>query len=145
MAVTDFNTIDGQCGFEYQWVYVTSPAFGVSILLSVQKSGMCGFAQMTSTIFYIKTWQCDPPYYYFNLTTNMCQDACGDYNYENSTDYTCDLCVNFKCLSCNNPSFLSPDCTDCDPTSFRTLLNQTCECMTGYYDNGINLTCVQCS
>lgn len=33
MGVTDFATIDGRCGFEYQWNYVTKNGeFGVEIL-----------------------------------------------------------------------------------------------------------------
>lgn len=30
MGVTDFSTIDGRCGFEYQWVFATkNESFGV--------------------------------------------------------------------------------------------------------------------
>lgn len=26
------------------------------------------------------TWRCDPPYYYFNLTSGKCQTLCGGFN-----------------------------------------------------------------
>ena len=32
-------------------------------------------------VFYIKTWQCPTGYDFFNLTTNLCQDMCGDYHF----------------------------------------------------------------
>ena len=38
-------------------------------------------------VFYIKTWQCPTGYDFFNLTTNLCQDMCGDYTYEVAADY----------------------------------------------------------
>ena len=86
LGLSDFKTVDGRCIIKYFWDFVNSTingniTHGVQLVPSVVGTSQCGFNLMRSAVFYIKTWQCDPPYYYFNLSSNMCQDRCGDYHY----------------------------------------------------------------
>jgi hypothetical protein len=112
MGLTDFETVDGKCGFEYQWIYaVENGEFGVDILYSEQVSGWCGFSKMTSTIFYMMTWKCEHPTPFFNLTTSLCQDECGLYYYENNTVLQCYSCE-FGCAECLD----GDNCLTCDAT-----------------------------
>ena len=82
MAITSFEASDARCGFEYQWDFTNRTAngtttFGVEILRSWTLTNTCGFSWGESSIFYMMTWQCDPPYVYFNLTSRLCQTQCG--------------------------------------------------------------------
>jgi hypothetical protein len=86
MGVTAFETVDGHCGFEYQWEFANATingtlAYGVELLLSWTLTNTCGFAWSLSSIFYMQTWLCNPPYSYFNLTSGLCQTQCGGFNY----------------------------------------------------------------
>ena len=81
----------------------------MSILDSTAKGGWCGFSKMSSTIFYMKTWQCEGATPYFNLTTNLCQDDCGLYYFKNTTALECHNC-DFGCADCTDIN----KCTGCD-------------------------------
>ena len=83
MAISYFDTPRGWCGFDYLWNWIDNGTFfGVGIEQSITRKGICAFNKMISTILYIRTWKCTPPYYYFNSTTESCQDQCGLYHYE---------------------------------------------------------------
>lgn len=90
----------------------------------------------------MKTWQCPTGYDFFNLTTNLCQDMCGDYFYENDTEFECDYC-NYSCQDCTS----GHDCIVCDEVNdHRTLFNNvSCECMDNYYENPETTVCEHCS
>jgi hypothetical protein len=45
----------------------------------------CGLKSARLVTFYMKTWYCPAPYYYFNLDTDMCDDYCASYFYGNQT------------------------------------------------------------
>lgn len=96
---------------------------------------------MGTRIFYIKTFRCPDTFEYFNLTTNLCQDECGDYFFENSTDYECKDC-NYSCQDCTSGN----DCLVCDEVNdHRTLFNgRTCECMENYYEDPDTSICQHC-
>ena len=97
---------------------------------------------MGTMIFYMKTWQCPLGYDYFNLTSNLCQDMCGDYTYENNTVYECEYC-NYSCQDCTS----GHDCIVCDEANdHRTLFNGVaCECMENYYEDPVTTVCQHCS
>ena len=87
MGVTAFECTDAACGFEYQWEFDNKTVngetqFGVNMLRSWSLTNRCGFSWSESYLFYMMTWQCDPPYHYFNLTTGYCQTACGGWHIE---------------------------------------------------------------
>jgi len=47
MGVTSFETIDGHCGFEYQWEFANNSVtgvFGVELLRSWTLTDTCGFS-----------------------------------------------------------------------------------------------------
>jgi hypothetical protein len=84
MGVTSFEVSKANCGFEYQWEYATQTVGGVTedginVLLSWTLTNTCGFSLSVSSVLYMMTWQCDPPFLYFNLTTRLCQTLCGGY------------------------------------------------------------------
>lgn len=142
MAVTQFTTVSGQCGFEYQWFFTANGTvpFGVNLISSWTVNSWCGFATVKSTIFYMMTWKCNGPYFYFNLSSNMCQDMCGSYYFGNTTTYTCDPCIDTTCYSCNTSTSL---CITCEAILNRILINGTCVCVDGYFEN--NGLCLPCS
>lgn len=86
MAITAFETVDGYCGFEYQWEFANKTVNGtvlegVELLLSWTPTNTCGFSLSLSSIFYMQTWLCPEPYYYFNITSGLCQTLCGGFAY----------------------------------------------------------------
>lgn len=89
----------------------SNTSFGIKINDSSPTNYNCGLNVARSTLFYIKTWQCGVPYIYFNLTVDLCQDACADYYYENSTAKNCDSCY-YACIDCSQGSS-STSCTQC--------------------------------
>jgi cysteine-rich repeat protein len=76
------------------------------------------------------TWQCQAPYYYFNLTSGLCQTLCGGYNIENVTEFICVPCQNTLCYQCDDP--LTNHCTDCASYLHYELVDGQCVCMSGY-------------
>jgi hypothetical protein len=123
MGLTEFSTIDGNCVINYEWTFTTSASgnFGVKISNSVTTSPayVCALSRIKSTIFYMKTWSCPSTHPYFNLTTNLCQTACGTYFYANTSIIQCQEC-GLGCISCHN----NADCTSCDATNdFREIKN----------------------
>jgi hypothetical protein len=83
----------------------------VDLLLSWTITNTCGFQWSMSSIFYMETWLCSPPFYYFNITSNLCQTLCGGFTYENATAFTCDPCQNTLCYECEHPD--RNLCSDC--------------------------------
>jgi hypothetical protein len=143
VGLQDFQTIDGACGFEYQWEYINqSSVFGIKVLPSLPLVAYCGFSLARSNVFYIKTWKCSPPYDYFNQTDSLCQTACGDYYIENNTLKVCDTCY-YSCQQCT-VSNSEQDCSVCDSYLNRSLVNESCQCDPGFYDNGYESTCQSC-
>ena len=133
MGVTAFEQTSAQCGFEYQWEFANSSgAFGVELLRSWTVNNYCGLSYSQTSILYIQTWQCDPPYVYFNLTTELCQDLCGGYYIENPATKICQRCTNPLCYQClpSNGSL----CTECATFNRLELVdNYTCACLSGYF------------
>ena len=91
MGLTDFSTVRGKAAFHYNWDFKTvDGVFGAQVNESVPyvyRNDFCYVTRSGTMVFYIKTWQCPQGYDYFNLTTNLCQDMCGAYFYENTTEY----------------------------------------------------------
>ena len=145
MGLLDFSTVRGHSVLHYNWEFETqNGVFGVAINESIPYPHLVqsALSRMGTMIFYMKTWQCPVGYDYFNLTSNLCQDMCGDYFYENSTVYECDYC-NYSCQDCTS----GHDCIVCDETNdHRTLFNGvTCECMENYYDVPGETACAHCT
>lgn len=80
---------------------------------------------------YIQTWQCDPPFNFFNITSGLCQTLCGGYTIENNITSACDPCNNTKCYQCDTNDTLI--CTDCSAYDYYQLVNNTCVCLPGYF------------
>lgn len=94
MGLTDFSTLRGQAVLNYNWEFETiDGVFGArvneSIPINETKLSIYALYRQGTMVFYIKTWQCPTGYDYFNLTTNLCQDMCGDYHFENTNIYQC--------------------------------------------------------
>ena len=92
MGLLDFSTIRGHSVLHYNWEFETqNGVFGVAVNESIPYPHLVqsALSRMGTMIFYMKTWQCPVGYDYFNLTSNLCQDMCGDYTYENNTEYEC--------------------------------------------------------
>ncbi len=107
-------------------------------------SNYCGLKSARLVTFYMKTWYCPPPFYYFNLLTDRCEDFCAKYFYGNQTAGLCKPCPT-GCASCDP---MIPDtCTNCDAViDFRVLVNGSCKCMDGYYQHTISdVICTPCS
>ena len=79
----------------------------------------------------MQTWLCTPPYYYFNLTSSLCQTLCGGYTFENETSYICDPCVNSACYQCDEPD--KNLCTECATYLYFELVDGDCVCLAGYF------------
>jgi len=113
MGLTAFETIGAECGFEYQWNFLTSGStFGVEMLYSINIPNTCGFSWSQSSIVYIETWQCNSPYNYYNISTGMCQTDCGGFYTANNQTDLCDPCSNPLCYTCDQPGN-SSICTSC--------------------------------
>ena len=94
MGLVDFSTIRGQAVLHYNWEFATvDGVFGINIEKSLpnnwQGLGIYALTRMGTMVFYMKTWQCPTGFDFFNLTTNLCQDMCGHYHYENNAIYEC--------------------------------------------------------
>lgn len=82
----DYTTLDARNGLEFNWEFdlpndrvIVQP----SVLYPGQSSARGGLTGYTVVVFYVKTWDCLVPYYYFNLDTDMCDDYCAKYFYAN--------------------------------------------------------------
>ena len=131
MGVTDFQVTDAACGFEYQWEFANqtvngSLTFGVQVLNSWTLTNTCGFSLAENSIFYMMTWQCDPPYNYFNITSRLCQTQCGAFTVESDTNYTCVPCESTTCYQCDSVN--KSNCTDCASYLYRELVDGACVC-----------------
>ncbi len=60
--------------------------------------------------------------------------------YDDGTSLICPSCY-YSCETCYAGTVSS--CLSCSATNHRVLVNNTCHCMTGYFDNGAE-TCVPC-
>jgi hypothetical protein len=89
----------------------------------------------------METWLCSPPFYYFNITSALCQTLCGKFTYENTTAFICEPCQNTLCYECTQTD--KSICTDCASYLFYELVNNTCACMGGYFPT--NSICMPCS
>ena len=82
MAISEFTTPHGYCGFDYMWDWKDNGTFfGVVIYESITRKNVCAFNRIISAVVYIQTWKCIEPYYYYNASTGLCQDECGLYFY----------------------------------------------------------------
>ena len=92
------------------------------------------------------TWNCPVSHPYYNSTSDLCQNLCANYYYENTTINSCSLCY-YACIDCTSGS--STKCTACEPSTNRVLINTTnstqCQCSSGYFDDGYSSACRSCS
>ena len=115
MAITDFEAANAHCGFEYQWEYanLTNGTEGVEVLLSWTLHNSCGFSLSRSSLLYLMTWDCPTSHPYFNITTGLCQDVCGNaYQGSNSSNaHVCNLlpcqtvCINCSIIPLNSSNY----------------------------------------
>ena len=122
---------------------IVVPASIPSTKSPYKSAATCGLNYTRSTLFYIKTWKCVAPYYYFNITTNLCQDACASYYYENITVSGCDACY-YTCFNCSTGG-VATACTSCEAGLNRILTNGSCVCASGYFDDWYSPGCRACS
>ena len=114
MGFIDFSTPRGQSVLHYNWEFgYVNGVYGVIVDESLPNDwprlGVYALSRQGTMIFYMKTWQCPPNYDYFNLTTNLCQDMCGGYYFENTAILQCGTC-SYSCLDCGSPN----DCLVCN-------------------------------
>lgn len=112
-------------------------------MIPTQSGAAAGLQSYRAAVFYLKKWYCPSPHIYFNLNTNMCDDYCAKYLYENVTAAACQPCQ-FACYECiNGPA---AGCTNCNIADNRELVGTKCECKSGYYPDPSGTTvCVTCS
>lgn len=117
VGLTDFGSANGSCGLEYNW-YFDSNVGGIPYVVyfntstpSPNSTATGGLNYIKSTLFYIKTWKCNSPHVYFNITAELCQDACSSYYYFNSTAGTCTAC-HYSCYNCTQPNSKT-SCSQC--------------------------------
>lgn len=115
--MADYNTQSPRCTIDYQLVF--EPDNARILVKKSQPHPLAGgylYGGLKSArlvLFYMKTWFCPAPYYYFNLATDLCDDACAAYLYGNQTAGQCKPCPT-GCFSCDSSN---PDmCTVCDAT-----------------------------
>ena len=87
------------------------------------------------------TWQCDAPYLFFNLTSQLCQTDCGAFTVADPTTNTCEPCVNTLCYQCDSGN--TSNCTDCASFFNRELIDGECVCTSGAMATESN--CLLCS
>lgn len=86
IGLVDYTTVNAYYGLEFNWEFDLSNdriIFNHSVPLNSNAYG--GLTSFRAAIFYIKTWFCPATHIYFNLITNVCDDYCAKYLYENST------------------------------------------------------------
>jgi hypothetical protein len=87
--MADYNTQSPRCTIDYQLVF--EPDNARIVVKKSQPHPLAGgylYGGLKSArlvLFYMKTWYCPTPYYYFNLATDLCDDACAAYLYGNQT------------------------------------------------------------
>ena len=87
------------------------------------------------------TWQCDPPYVFFNISSQLCQTDCGAFTVANTTSNTCEPCLNSFCYQCDLNGL--DNCTDCANYLGRILVDGQCICEVNYM--AANSECLPCS
>lgn len=107
LGLLSFESVDRSCGIFYYWEFRNSTlsTFHVYLEPSVRLSGVvtlsaCALDSMTTNIFYLKHWICDPPYSYFNYTSALCQIECWDYATQDVANDGCQECQ-FNCFNCD--------------------------------------------
>ena len=145
MAISQFTTPYGHCGFDYMWDWKeNSTFFGVLIYESITRKGVCAFNRIISAVVYIQTWKCLSPYYYYNASTGLCQDECGLYFYGHNQmvdielEYWCKPCQ-WGCSKCSKTN----KCISCNSDDMR-VFNGSCYCPYGYLDTYIVTKCQPC-
>jgi hypothetical protein len=85
----DFNTISPRCTIDFNLIFEPDNS-RIVLKKSVPHQGSlfadCGLKSARLVTFYMKTWFCPDPYYYFNLQTDMCDDYCASYFYGNKNE-----------------------------------------------------------
>ncbi|KAL4470077.1 hypothetical protein ABPG72_008736 [Tetrahymena utriculariae] len=76
-----------------------------------------------------------------NLVNTQC--LCQEGNIDDSIQQKC-LSCNYTCATCSVANGSSSTCLTCNPTHFRSLVNNKCVCNPGYYDDGSRVDCKQC-
>ena len=82
LGLIDFSTLRGHSVLHYNWDFkIEDGVFGIHVNQSIPYPHLVQSAldRMGTRIFYIKTFRCPDGYQFFNMTTNLCQDMCGDY------------------------------------------------------------------
>ena len=129
----DFNTQAPACTIDFNLVF-DQPNSRIIVKKSVPNPGSlypsCGLKSARMNIFYMKTWLCPPPNYFFNLDTDMCDDQCPSYSWGDKIAKKCITCP-LGCADCTPSNYLNPsnpdNCTKCDPIKdFRELRNGQC-------------------
>lgn len=104
IGMLDFNTQAPACTIDFQLVF-DQPNSRIIVKKSVPSSASyypnCGLISAQMNIFYMKTWFCPSPNYFFNLDTDMCDDYCPTYNWGDK--------IAKQCVSC------PIGCANCDP------------------------------
>lgn len=84
IGMLDFNTNGPGCTIDFQLVF-DQPNSRIIVKKSIPNSGSlypnCGLLSAEMNIFYVKTWYCPPPNYYFNLDTDLCDNYCPKYTW----------------------------------------------------------------
>lgn len=80
----DFNTQSPGCTIDFNLVF-DQPNSQIIVKKSVPHPGSlypnCGLKSARLNIFYMKTWFCPSPNFYFNLKTDLCDDYCPTYTW----------------------------------------------------------------
>ncbi|KAL4442387.1 hypothetical protein ABPG74_005728 [Tetrahymena malaccensis] len=76
-----------------------------------------------------------------NLVNTQC--LCQEGNIDDIVQQKC-LACNYTCATCSVANGNSSTCLSCNPTYFRSLVNNKCVCNPGYYDDGSHVACQQC-
>lgn len=147
----DFNTQAPACTVDFNLIF-DQPNSRIIVKKSVPNPGSiypnCGLKSARMNMFYMKTWFCPPPNYFFNLDTNMCDDQCPLYNWGDKIAKKCITCP-VGCVACTPSNYMNPsnpdNCTSCNSNDFRELVNGVCQCMNGYYQlNPTDISCTPC-
>jgi proprotein convertase subtilisin/kexin type 5 len=104
----------------------------------------------TTSYFHTFRWYCSiNGSHYLNTVDRTCYASCPVGTQLSVTigkcfpcGYTCATCVLFSW----DPLYGSNStCVSCNASRFRTLINSSCMCNNGYFDDGYSSTCRQCS
>ena len=112
------------------------------MLESVAQNASCGLTRMRVSVFYMRTWLCPTLFYYFNISTNLCQDECADTHNENTTSYECiELPCQTSCTNCSitynaTTNISHTECISCDYSLGYVLDTGHCVCEVGFSYSG---------